>query len=283
PLLGAIAQRLPELERLAARIDRCFEPTGEVADRASAALREARARARALHQSIKGKIERLLQDEKFLPNLREAYFSLRSGRYVLPIIAAHRAEVPGIVHNASQSGQTLFVEPESLISQGNDLAIAESVVLDEERRILLELSGALGAEAEDILEGLRAAGELDFYEGAARLAIELDAAAPNLESDAGPLALSDLRHPLLLLRGRQVVANDLAVEDSVRALIISGPNAGGKTATLTAVVLCALMLRAGLPIPASATSRLPLYRSIHTVIGDSQDLAHDLSTFSGHV
>ena len=95
PLLGAIAQRLPELERLAARIDRCFEPTGEIADRASAALSEARARARALHQSIKGKIERLLQDEKFLPNLREPYFSLRSGRYVLPIIAAHRAEVPG--------------------------------------------------------------------------------------------------------------------------------------------------------------------------------------------
>src|SRR5215472_4431966 len=283
PLLGAIAQRLPELERLAARIDRCFEPTGEIADRASAALSEARARARALHQSIKGKIERLLQDEKFLPNLREPYFSLRSGRYVLPIIAAHRAEVPGIVHNASQSGQTLFVEPELLISQGNDLAIAESVVLDEERRILLELSGALGAEAEDILEGLRAAGELDFYEGAARLAIELDAAAPNLDADAGPLVLSDLRHPLLLLRGRQVVANDLAVEGSVRALIISGPNAGGKTATLTAVGLCALMLRAGLPIPASAASRLPLYRSIHTVIGDSQDLAHDLSTFSGHV
>src|SRR5215510_3384555 len=254
PLLGAIAQKLPELERLAARIDRCFEPTGEIADRASPALREVRTRARALHHGIKAKIERLLQDEKFLPNLREPYFSLRSGRYVLPIIAAHRAQVPGIVHNASQSGQTLFVEPESLITQGNDLAIAESVVMDEERRILLELSGALGAESEDILEGLRASGELDFYEGAA------------------PLALSDLRHPLLLLRGRQVVANDLAVEDSVRALIISGPNAGGKTATLTAVGLCALMLRAGLPIPARVNSRVPLYRSVHSIIGDAQDL-----------
>src|SRR5215467_3292376 len=283
PQLGAIAQALPELEQLASRIDRCFEPTGEISDRASPELREARGRARSLHENIKAKIERLLRDDKFAPNLREPYFTLRSGRYVLPIIAAHRAEVPGIVHNASQSGQTLFVEPELLISQGNDLAIAESVVLDEERRILLELSGMLGAEAEEILEGLRAAGELDFYEGAARLAIELDAAAPSLEQDAGPLVLSDLRHPLLLLRGRQVVANDLAVEGLVRALIISGPNAGGKTATLTAVGLCALMLRAGLPIPASAASRLPLYRSIHTVIGDSQDLAHDLSTFSGHV
>src|SRR5215472_15132209 len=283
PLLGAIAQRLPELERLAARIDRCFDPTGEIADRASAALSEARARARALHQSIKGKIERLLQDEKFLPNLREPYFSLRSGRYVLPIIAAHRAEVPGIVHNASQSGQTLFVEPELLISQGNDLAIAESVVLDEERRILLELSGEVGGASDLILRGLEAAGQLDFFEAAARLGIDLEAAAPVLEAQGGPLVLSDLRHPLLLLRGKRVVANDLSVEGQVRTLVISGPNAGGKTATLTAVGLCALMLRAGLAIPAASSSRVPLYRSIHSIVGDSQDLSHDLSTFSAHV
>jgi DNA mismatch repair protein MutS2 len=283
PLLGAIGQSLPELERVGTHIDRSFEPTGEISDRASADLREARARARSLHRSIKEKIERLLGDEKFAPNLREPYFTLRSGRYVLPIIAAHRGEVPGIVHNASQSGQTLFVEPESLIGQGNDLAIAESVVLDEERRILLQLSAEVGAVADQILKGLEAAGKLDFAEGAARLAGDLDAAAPLLEAEDGPLVLSDLRHPLLLLRGRLVVANDLAVEKDVRALVISGPNAGGKTATLTAVGLCALMLRAGLPIPAAASSRLPLYRSIHTIVGDSQDLSHDLSTFSAHV
>ncbi len=283
PLLGAIAHALPELERLGSHVDRSFEPTGEISDRASPELREARARARSLHKNIKEKIERLLRDEKFAPNLREPYFTLRSGRYVLPIIAAYRSEVPGIVHNASQSGQTLFVEPESLIGQGNDLAIAESVVLDEERRILLQLSGEVGAVAEQILRGLDAVGQLDFAEGAARLAGDLDAAAPILESEDGPLVLSDLRHPLLLLRGRRVVANDLAVESDVRALVISGPNAGGKTATLTAVGLCALMLRAGLPIPVAASSRLPLYRSIHTIVGDSQDLSHDLSTFSAHV
>lgn len=283
PLLGAIAETLPELEQVASRIDRCFEPTGEISDRASPELREARGRARALHQNIKSKIERLLGDEKFAVNLREPYFTLRSGRYVLPIVAAHRGEVPGIVHNASQSGQTLFVEPESLISQGNDLAIAESVVLDEERRILLDLSGEVGAVADPIVFGLEAAGRLDFYEAAARLASDLGASAPVLESEGGPLVLSDLRHPLLLLRGKSVVANELSVEPPVRTLVISGPNAGGKTATLTAVGLCSLMLRAGLPIPAAASSRLPLYRSIHTIVGDSQDLSHDLSTFSAHV
>jgi len=283
PQLGAIAQSLPELEQLASRIDRCFEPTGEISDRASPELREARGRARSLHESIKAKIERLLRDDKFAPNLREPYFTLRSGRYVLPIVAAHRGEVPGIVHNASQSGQTLFVEPESLISQGNDLAIAESVVLDEERRILLELSGEVGGASDLILQGLETAGQLDFFEAAARLAIDLGAAAPGLETQGGPLVLSDLRHPLLLLRGKRVVANDLSVEGRVRTLVISGPNAGGKTATLTAVGLCALMLRAGLPISAGSRSQVPLYRSIHSIVGDSQDLSHDLSTFSAHV
>jgi DNA mismatch repair protein MutS2 len=283
PLLGAIAQELPELEQVGARIDRCFEPTGEIADRATPELREARARARSLHLRIKDRIDRLLRDEKFSPNLREPYFTLRSGRYVLPILAAHRGDVPGIVHNASQSGQTLFIEPESLIAHGNDLAIAESLVLDEERRILLDLSAEVGQAAVEILRGLEAARELDFLEAAARLAADLDSAAPALEKEQASLVLSDLRHPLLLLRGRNVVANDLAVEGAVRALVISGPNAGGKTATLTAVGLCALMLRAGLPIPAGAASRVPLYVSVHTVVGDSQDISHDLSTFSAHV
>src|SRR5260370_35930560 len=110
PGLAAIGARLPSLEPLAARIDRCFEPTGEISDSASPALKEARARARSLHRSIKARIETLLHDEKFLANLQEPYFSIRSGRYVLPIQAANRAQVPGIVHNASQSGQPLFGE-----------------------------------------------------------------------------------------------------------------------------------------------------------------------------
>jgi DNA mismatch repair protein MutS2 len=283
PSLAGIAQRLPSLEPLAARIDLCIEPSAEISDRASADLRQARMRARSLHLSIKSKIETMLRDEKLAPNLREAYFSLRSGRYVLPILAASRAEVPGIVHNASQSGQTLFVEPEALISQDNELAIAESVVLEEEQRILLELSGAVGHSAEPIQTGLEAAAELDLAEAAARLATELGAATPVLEDAHGILQLADLRHPLLLLRGKEVVPNELALTDEIKSLVISGPNAGGKTATLTAVGLCALMLRAGLQIPASASSRLPLYGSIQTVMGDAQDLSHDLSTFSAHV
>lgn len=283
PGLAAIGGQLPPLESLGSRIDRCFEPTGEVSDSASPALRDARARARALHRSMKGRIDKLLHDEKFLINLREPYFSLRGGRYVLPVLAASRAQVPGIVHNASQSGQTLFVEPETLIDQGNDLAIAESIVLDEERQILFELSNAVGRVGDRVAAGQAAAAELDFLVASARLASDLQASAPGVEPDDGALDLIELRHPLILLRGKEVVANDVGLSGKSRSLVISGPNAGGKTATLTAVGLCALMVRAGLPIPVRGASRVPLYRSMHSMVGDAQDLSHDLSTFSAHV
>ncbi len=283
PLLFAIAARMPNLEALAARVDRCFEASGEISDRASPELREARQRCRGLHRSMKTKIEGMLHDEKFLPLLREAYFTIRNGRYVFPVLAQRRAEVPGLVHNASQTGQTLFVEPDTLISQGNDLAIAESVMLEEERRILQELSAGVGRAEAEIRQGVEAVAELDAAEAAARLAVDLGAATPAIEEASGSLDLIQLRHPLLLLRGREVVANDVTVAPPVRAMVISGPNAGGKTATLTATGLCTLMLRAGLQIPADPRSRLPLYRSVHSIVGDAQDLSHDLSTFSGHV
>jgi DNA mismatch repair protein MutS2 len=283
PRLGAVAARLPLLVPLASRIEDSFEPSGEIADRASPTLREARERVRGLHGTIKARLDKLLHDEKFLVNLREAYFSVRHERYVVPVLAQHRAEVPGIVHNASQTGQTLFVEPEALIGLGNDLAIAQSLVLEEERRILQELSHRVGQVADQIAEGVAAAAELDEAEAAARLAADLGCRPPAVEPPDGALELYQVRHPLLVLRGVEVVPNDVRLEGEVRALVVSGPNAGGKTVTLTTVGLCALMLRAGLPAPAASGSRLPLYGSIHAAVGDAQDLSQGLSTFSAHV
>jgi DNA mismatch repair protein MutS2 len=283
PRLAFVGQRLPDLERLAARIDRCFEADGEISERASPALKEARDRIRGLHRAIKSRLEVLLHDEKFLLNLRESYYTLRNNRYVVPVLAQARADVPGIVHNASQSGQTLFVEPESLVGIGNDLAIAQSVALEEERRVLQELSEAVGHESARILEGVEAAAELDEAEAAAQLGADLDASTPVAEAADGPVVLFQLRHPLLVLRGREVVPNDVRLEGEVRSLVVSGPNAGGKTVTLTAVGLCAVLLRAGLQIPAAHGSRVPLFTSVHSAVGDAQDLAQDLSTFSAHV
>jgi DNA mismatch repair protein MutS2 len=283
PLLAGVAQSLPALEPLAARLEVSFEADGTLSERASPALRDARAQVRGLHRAIKSRLETLLREPAFTLHLREAYYSVRNGRYVLPVLAQDRTEVPGIVHNASQTGQTLFVEPQPLVGLGNDLAIAESLVLEEERRVLQELSGRVGAQAEALLLGVQAVSELDEVEAAARLAKALDAAPATLGTLDGPLELLQLRHPLLALRGVAVVPNDVGLTGDVRALIISGPNAGGKTVTLTAVGLCALMLRAGLPIPAAAGSRLPLYASVHSAVGDAQDLGQGLSTFSAHL
>ncbi len=282
PRLAAISRRLPMLEPMAVRIDRSFEADGELSDRASPELREARDRVRGLHRRIKGRLDELLHDENFVPKLRENYYTLRNGRYVVPVVSNYRAEVPGIVHNASQTGQTLFVEPEALVGMGNDLAIAQSVVAEEERRILQELTNQLGREADRVLEGIAALAELDEAEAAGVLAGDLRATVPEF-AGVEQLTLIRLRHPRLMLRGTEVVPNDVEMKGEARALVVSGPNAGGKTVTLTAVGLCSLMLRAGLPIPVSEGSRMPLYRTVHSTVGDAQDLAQGLSTFSAHV
>ncbi|HYH98979.1 endonuclease MutS2 [Hyalangium sp.] len=282
PMLATLGRRLPMLETLASRIDRSFEPDGTISDRASPDLKEARDRASGLHRRIKTRLDELLHDEGFVPKLRENYYTLRNGRYVVPVVSNFRGEVPGIVHNASQTGQTLFIEPQAMVSMGNDLAIAQSMVAEEERRILLDLSNQLGKEADRVLEGLASVAELDEAEAAALLAADLDASTPKF-TGVEDLTLRQLRHPLLALKGTDVVPNDVTLSGEARALVVSGPNAGGKTVTLTAVGLCSLMLRCGLPIPVEEGSQMPLYRSVNSTVGDAQDLSQGLSTFSAHV
>ncbi len=283
PGLNAIGKALPDLESLGTRLERSLEPSGEISDRASTALKEARDHSRGLHRTIKARLDKLLHDEKFAANLREGYFSVRNERYVVPVLASSRAEIPGIVHNASQSGQTLFVEPTEMIGLGNDLAIAQSLVLEEERKVLAELSFQVGKASGQIAGGIEATAQLDELEAAAGLSEALNASAPDLQPADGTLELKGLRHPLLVLKGQDVIANDLELRDQTRALVVSGPNAGGKTVTLTATGLSALMVRAGLPIAADPGSKLPLFNAVHSAIGDAQDLEAGLSTFSAHV
>lgn len=283
PNLASLGRRMPLLGRLATRLDRSFEASGEISDRASEELREARERARGLHRRIRARLDELLRDEKFASTLREGYYSVRNDRYVVPVLSSHQREVDGIVHNASQSGQTLFVEPQELIGVGNELAIAQSVVLEEERKVLLELSGLVAREAAKIEDGLLAAAELDELEAIALLSADLQASTPTVQPAHGPLNVKGLRHPRLMLKGDQVIANDVDLSQGARALVVSGPNAGGKTVTLTGIGLCALMVRAGLPIPCDPGSSIPLFNQVHSAIGDLQDLEQGLSTFSAHV
>src|SRR5216683_2071743 len=284
PLHAQRAESLSDLEPLAAELERAFDPSGKLLDTASAVLAELREHARGLHRAIKSQLEEMLADEEVVGMPRDAYYSVRGDRYVLPVRAEHKSHLPGIVHNASGSGQTLFIEPQELLELGNQLTIAEAGALEEEQRILAELSGAVGRRAPQLEQDVATLARLDEAGAGAKLSDELRASAPELrEGPQESFRLLSLRHPLLALRVHQVVANDVALPGEARALIVSGPNAGGKTVTITAVGLSALMARAGLPVPAADGSAVPLYRTVYTAIGDEGDLSRDLSTFTAHL
>ncbi|HEX4454114.1 MAG TPA: Smr/MutS family protein, partial [Kofleriaceae bacterium] len=189
--------------------------------------------------------------------------------------------VRGIVHGASQSGQTLFIEPEEIVDLNNRLKLAEADVQAEERRIFVKFSNWVGEEADGFARSLAAAETLDIIAAAALVADDTVAAEPVLD-DAPRIALLHARHPLMLLAEKRVVANDITVAAG-QTLLVSGPNAGGKTVALKTVGLCALMARAGLHLCAESGSAIGWFRDIVTDIGDAQNLEKDLSTFSGHM
>lgn len=299
--LGEIAGRWPEAgggEPLARRIERSIDPGGTVTDEASTDVAETRTRVRGLHGRLRRTAEDMTRSREWTDKLQEPYFSVRGDRYVLPIKASFRYQVGGIVHNVSNTGETVFIEPPSLISLGNDLAVAIAEEAEAVRMVLAELTRLVGSRSDSIHRDMECIGELDLIEASARLADDLDAAPPSMrtEEDAA-FDLRSLCHPLLVLQGKKVIPNDVRlesrpatapptvgeVERPPQCLVVSGPNAGGKTVTVTAVALCALMLRHGLPIPAAPGSVLPIYREIIAVLGDEQDLERDLSTFSAHL
>ncbi|HSN90236.1 MAG TPA: endonuclease MutS2, partial [Anaeromyxobacteraceae bacterium] len=283
PRLGALAEPLSAGSGLADRVERAIEPSGAVADRASPALAQARDRARGLHRALKAQVEGLLGDPGMQRHLRDSYFTIRNERYVLPVLASARSAVPGIVHNASQSGQTLFVEPDGMVELGNELAIANATAAEEEQRILRELSEAVTEGSPRLQADLGILAALDLLEASARLASDLDAHAPDLAPAAGGFELLSLRHPLLVLQGKSVVASHVRLEPPARALIVSGPNGGGKTVAISAVALSACLLRAGLPVPAALGSRLPFFLEVRAAIDERGDIAKDLSTFTAHL
>jgi DNA mismatch repair protein MutS2 len=283
PRLWALAEPLSPGAALADRIEGAIEPSGAVSDRASPDLAQARERARSLHRALKTRVEGLLGDPEMQRHLRDSYFTIRNERYVLPVLASARSAVPGIVHNASQSGQTLFVEPEAMVELGNELAIASATAAEEEQRILRELSGSVTAHIGQLRADLATLAALDLLEASARLASDLDAHAPATGPAGEGFELLSLRHPLLVLQGKKVVASHVRVDPPARALIVSGPNGGGKTVAISAVALAACMLRAGLPVPAAPGSRLPFFAEVRAAIDERGDLARDLSTFTAHL
>jgi DNA mismatch repair protein MutS2 len=278
PLLRDLGRQLHALPALRSTLARSFDPTGELLDTASPRLGGLRAAVRVAYDRLRRRLDALVGSE-LAGALQEPIITLRNGRYVVPVKAEARARVKGIVHDASGSGQTLFVEPMVAVELGNAWREAQAAEQEEVERILDELSALVAANSVPLQETLDALAAFDFWAAKAALAAELDGTRATA-AERQEVILLGARHPGLTGR---VVPIDVRLGDGFTALVITGPNTGGKTVTLRTIGLLALMHQAGLHVPVEPGSRLPVFRDVFADIGDEQSIAQSLSTFSGHL
>lgn len=279
PNLQALAADLCDAAAVYREIDAAYRDDGRLADHASESLGRLRREAARLGDRLRGRMDAMVGELE--SHLQDRYFTQRGDRFVVPVRVGARGRVPGIVHGTSQSGQTVFVEPAEIVDIGNQLKLAECAVADEEERIRGVLSRVVEAAADELRAGSDAAIYLDLLAAGAALAADCGGVAPIID-DGVALDLKAARHPHLVLAGRPCVANDIRL-DARSILIVSGPNAGGKTVALKTAGLAVLMARAGLHVLAAPGSRLTFFDSVLTDIGDAQSLEQDLSTFTGHL
>ncbi|BCS35622.1 endonuclease MutS2 [Luteitalea sp. TBR-22] len=296
PALAAVARRAERFADENARVRKAISQHGEVVDEASPALAGIRDKLRRQRQRLRGTLESYLRGRDTVKYLQEQVVTERNGRYVLVVRAEHRGAIPGLVHGASASGASLYLEPLSTVEVNNDIVALEEQEAEEVRRILLALTDGYRARAADLQQTVEAATELDVIQARARCSMSFNGVRPALSHD-GRLELRHARHPLLIpavarrlpesegrvAREVEPVASDLLVIPPARALVVTGPNTGGKTVALKTAGLLVLMAQAGLFVPAEAGSRLPVFRSVFADIGDEQSIAANLSTFSWHM
>ena len=278
PLLRGLGRGLHPLPAVRSTLARTFDPIGELLDTASPRLGGLRAAVRVAYDRLRRRLDALVASE-LGGALQEPIITIRDGRYVVPIKAEARSRVKGIVHDASGSGQTLFVEPLVAVELGNAWREAQAAEREEIERILDELSALVAANAAALRETLDALARVVFWAATAQLAADMDAVRAATVGRTEVVLLS-ARHPGLTGR---VVPIDIRLGDGYTALVVTGPNTGGKTVTLRTLGLLALMHQAGLHIPAAAGSSLPIFGDVFADIGDEQSIAQSLSTFSGHL
>ncbi len=287
PVTSALVAELRTLPELEQRLRFCLEEGGRVADRASVALQAVRGQLRAARAERRERLQALLR--RHAPLLQDMVIAERNGRPVLAVKAGAAGQLPGQVHDSSASGQTVFIEPQAVLSLGNRIRELEGQEAEAERAVLQELSQLVADQAEPLAPLQPVLVQLDGALARARYGAWLGAVRPELAAPAeAPFALQELRHPLLLWQqrregGQPVVPVTVAVGPELRVVAITGPNTGGKTVTLKSVGLAALMARAGLFLPCSGTPRLPWCGQVLADIGDEQSLQQSLSTFSGHI
>ncbi len=295
PYLSDIAARLPAPPGLVDAITRAISDRGDVLDSASPKLATIRHDLRIVHDRLLTKMQHMVSDPKMVPLLQEALVTQRDGRYVLPLRAEFKGRIRAIVHDQSASGATLFVEPLGVVELNNQYRELELAERDEERRILAELSQQVAQHGDELLRAVDVIAELDLIFACAKYADDLRAQEPvllpfpkkgaggrgQLPHPGSQIRLYQARHPLL--DPATVVPIDVELDPLTYAMVITGPNTGGKTVTLKTIGLLVLMAQSGLHIPAQSGSELSVFESIFADIGDEQSIEQSLSTFSGHV
>lgn len=278
--LSAVRADLDDAPQLRARIERTVDEAGEILDSASSELAAIRRRLRTAQDRVRERLNTMLRSTALAGVIGEAIVTMRAGRYVIPIRAEAKGKLKGIVHDQSASGATLFIEPLTVVELNNTWTQASLDAAREEERILDELSREIEGRAEPLLASLAALARADLWMARARLGMSMDAVRPEVADDAAELLSA--RHPLL---GAGAVPIDLRIGErfGYRALIVTGPNTGGKTVSLKTLGLLALMHQAGLRVPVADGARLPVFRRVMADIGDEQSIAQSLSTFSSHL
>jgi DNA mismatch repair protein MutS2 len=299
PRLAQIASGLPESHGLVDAITRVLSERGEVLDSASPKLATLRREIKIAHDRLMSRLQKYLTDSG--NKLQEPIITQRDGRYVIPLRAEFKGQIKAVVHDQSASGATLFVEPLPVVELNNKVRELELQERDEERRILYQLSVQIGEHREELIYGVENLAMLDLIFAKAKYAEELQASEPTLHQLTAVrdqrsakneqqelkaesrtlICLLRARHPLL--DSQTVVPIDIDPKPGTRAIIITGPNTGGKTVSLKTVGLLALMAQSGLHIPAQSGSELPCFQAVYADIGDEQSIEQSLSTFSGHI
>ncbi|MFZ9698846.1 MAG: endonuclease MutS2 [Candidatus Limnocylindrus sp.] len=279
PALGRVAEEIALCRSLRGQLERALLPDGTLADTASPLLGGLRANHRNALERLRTRLEGLAHAKAYSPHLQEPIVTLRNGRYVLPVRAEAKSKVPGIVHDTSATGQTIWIEPLEVVELGNAAREAETAVAAEEARIFGTLSALVGSEVDALRATCALFADVDLARATADTAAEADWNFAATRSD-DLLSLRQARHPRLL---GTVVPIDLELDAAQRVLLITGPNTGGKTVALKTVGLLIAAHHAGLPISAGAGSGIPPTGGLWADIGDDQSIAQSLSTFSGHL
>ena len=279
PLVVERAKQLGVFQEIEQAIEGSIDNRGEVVDGASDQLRTIRARLRRLHDVVEKRLEAIIHSPRYARIIQEPIVTVRNGRYCVPVRSEFKGEFRGIVHDTSASGATVFMEPFLVVDPNNELREAKAAEEHEVRRILARLSLQVGERADEILESMRTLAALDLIFARAGLAEQMGATEPELNTQS-KVDLVAARHPLL---AGNVVPIDIRLGDEFNALILTGPNTGGKTVTLKTVGLLTLMAQSGMHIPAASGSRIAIYSQVFADIGDEQSIQQNLSTFSSHV